>query len=179
MSKIKGTVTRAGKGQYSYFLQLDGNDFYYNTKFKPKCGEGDGVGIEFTSKDDSRGQITNVKVFEENSGGYDKSNSEKSEGGGGKSGGGGGTDRNQSIVYQSSRKDALVFVGILLGAEAFAVKGKADARRVQLDELLDEYTRKFYAAAIDPASAVAENGGEESDDAPEGESGDDWGDDWD
>ena len=182
MSKIKGTVTRAGKGKFSYFLQLDGNDFYYNTKFEPKCGEGDVVGIEFTPKGDSRGQISKVVVLEDNSGGYDKANSEKSaddsgSGSGGKYSGGG--DRNQSIVYQSSRKDALVFVGILLGAEAFACKGKPDARRVQLDELLDELTLKFYGAAIDPAKAVtadavAEDGADESSD-------DDWddGDEWD
>ena len=174
--KVKGTVTKASKGKYSWFLQLDGDDFYYNTKYEPKCGEGDVVGIEFTPKGDARGNIQKVKVLEDNSGGYAKANSERAESSGGGSSGSGG-DRNSSIVFQSSRKDALVYVGLLLQEEAFAIKGKPDLRRVQLDELLDEVTARFYQDAIDPSkvkwlAAVAEEGEEESSNGD-----DDWPDD--
>ncbi len=172
MAKRKGTVSRVGKGQYSYFIQLDGDGFYFNTKYEPKCGEGDVVGIEFTKKDDKRGQIKNVTILEQNSSGYKAS---ASNSGGGSGGGGGGGDRQDSIVYQSSRKDAIVFVTLLLTNEAFAIKGKPEDMRVQLEELLDEITGRFFKDASDPrkSNALTGDGADDEDDAKES-SNDDW-----
>ena len=100
MAKVKGTVTRAGKGKFSYFVQLDGNDFYYNTKFEPPCGEGDVVGIEFEQKGPSRGNIKKIKVLTDNSGGYSSSNSERKQqsSGGGSSTGSTATIRPKSAL---------------------------------------------------------------------------------
>jgi len=163
MSKIKGTVSRAGKSKFSYFIQLDGNDFYYNTKFEPKCGEGDVVGVEFKPQGDTRGQIKMIKVLEDNSGGYAKANSEKgddwggSSGGGSKksSGGGGGGDRQDSIVWQHSQEMAISLASQLLAAEAYAVKGKPDEKRVQIEGLVDELTARLFSDALDPRNSTA------------------------
>jgi hypothetical protein len=153
MSKVKGKVTGVGKGKYSYFITLEEKEgFYFNTKFEPKCGKDDIVGIEYEQKADNRGNVKRVEVIESNSNGYEPdaykgenaSTSVKA-----------GATRQDSIVWQSSRKDALVMVGILLGAEGFAVKGKPDAKRVQLEALVDEITYGYFEAASDPRRAAA------------------------
>lgn len=182
MSRKKGTVTGIGKSQYSYFIQLDGDQFYYNTKFEPKCGKDDVVGITFSKTDEKRGNISKVEILEKNSDGY-KSTSTGSDYKRGSQYTSGTDNRQDSIVFQSSRKDALVFVSILLGAEAFPVKGKADARRVQIEELLDELTSKFFAAAIDPRnssvlSGAASKDGGDTDDSWGGDKDEEEGDSW-
>lgn len=196
MARKKGTVTKAAKSRFGYFLQLDGDQFYYNTKFEPKCGEGDVVGLEFTPKGDNRGQITKVKIFENNSGGYAKSNSESSSsGGGGRSYGGGSSNsgnRDDSIVWQHSQEMALSAASLLLAQDAYAVKGKPDEKRTQIEGLIDVLTYKFFADAKDPLKCDAyrtakeleadEDGGSEpaDDDWPEpgaeADDGDSWAD---
>jgi len=164
MSKKKGVVTAVGKGKFSYFIQIDTMDgFYFNTKYEPKCGKGDVVGIEYHKKDDKRGNVQKVKVIESNSGGYKPTNT----------GGGGGavsSDRNESIVYQSSRKDALVFLTLLIEQAAFTTKGAAGKKEEQLALKLDEITAEFYGAAINPSKSNALAGA--ADDAKEDEEDD-------
>jgi hypothetical protein len=183
MSRVKGTVTRAGKGKFSYFVQLDGDDFYYNTKFEPKCGEGDVVGIDFEKKGPSRGQINQCKVLEDNSGGYQASNSEKKGGGksfsSGSSASGktsGGNNRNESIVFQHSQEMAIRSAEIILAQEAYAVKGKADAKYLQVEALIDQLTVKFYEDALDPekSNLLKEYRKIKSDAGGDGEEGGDW-----
>ncbi len=176
MARIKGTVSKVGKSEYSYYIRIEGDERYFNTKFEPKCGEGDVVGIEYEPKGDKRANIKKVKMFEQNSAGYAASQPEEKSYSAPT--GGGGSNRSESIVFQSSRKDALVLVGILLGAEAFATKGKTDERRVQIEELLDELTAKFYHAAIDPAKSAVLTGAQElAGDVATDSEPDDWGDD--
>lgn len=172
MARKKGTVSRVGKGQYSFYIQLDGDDFYYNTKYQPKCGVKDVVGIEFTRKDDRRGNISKVTVLEHNSNGYEEF---KPTGGSGAS----GDSRQDSIVYQSSRKDALVYVGLLLGAEAFPLKGKPDDKRLQLEELIDETIAQFFKDATEPRKAIAAGNGEQSSDEDFSDESDAKKDEWD
>lgn len=191
MAKVKGTVTGVGKGKFSYFIKLGGNEFYYNTKFEPKCGEGDVVGIEFTQKGETRGNVSKVVVLESNSSGYPGDAAPAAPSGGGYSKApAGNNDRQDSICWQSSRKDALVLVDILLKSEAFAIKGKADAKRVQIEELLDEVTARFFEDALAPRESAAYKGaaevtadaadeppddGDNWDDEPKSESGfDNW-----
>jgi len=150
MSKKKGTVTACGKGKFSYFIMLDTMEgFYFNTKYEPKCGKGDVVGIEFNKKDDKRGNVQKVTVLEKHSGGYEDTT--KQSGGGGTGGG-----RNESIVYQSSRKDALVYFGLLLANGGFKLKGTAAGKiEEQIDLKLQLIIAEFYADAIDPAKSPA------------------------
>ncbi len=150
MSRKKGTVTSVGKSQYSYFIQLDGDQFYYNTKFEPKCGKDDVVGITFTKTDEKRGNISKVEILEKNSSGYKPTSSASSYVGSQRAG---GDNRQESIVYQSSRKDALQLAVILLTADAFATKGKPDAKRVQIEALIDELTARLFKDAIDPKNS--------------------------
>jgi hypothetical protein len=159
----KGTVSRAGKSKFSYFLQLDGEDFYYNTKFKPKCGEGDVVGIEFDQKADNRGQVKNVKVFEDNSGGYDASNSESPQsggGGGGSFGGskpqsGGGGDRQDSIIWQHSQEMACRVADVLFAAGTLASKGNTESKREEILSTVDELTVRYFDDASNPKGCAA------------------------
>jgi hypothetical protein len=160
----KGTVTKAGKGKFSYYIVLDDNGFYFNTKFEPKCGEGDVVGIEYEPKGDSRGNVKKITVLQDNSGGYQKANSESS--GGGRSSGSGGAsstggsnrnagagNRNESIVFQHSQEMAIRAATIVLAQGAYAVSGKTDAKRLQVEALIDTLTVKFYRDALDPENS--------------------------
>lgn len=184
--RVKGTVTGVGKGKFSYFVILDESGFYWNTKFEPKCGKGDVVGIEGVRKDDKRGQIQKLKVLESNSNGYEASAPSKPSGG--YSSGGGGGDRQDSIVWQSSRKDALVLAGLLLSNEAYAIKGKPDAKQQQIEALVDEITVRYFESASDPKSsdaykAASERASTDDDDFGADDDGgeDDWsdgGDEW-
>lgn len=173
MAKRKGTVSRIGKSQYSHYIQLDGDGFYFNTKYNPKCGVGDVVGIEFDKKGDTRGQIKNITILEDKGG---PKGLQESSGGGGKSGGGYKAEpgRQDSIVYQSSRKDALVAVTLLVNAEAIKLPAKPDAKRVIIEELLDELTAKYFAAASDPLKALKGAQGVDDDAGEEGGGDDEW-----
>lgn len=182
MSKVKGTVSGAGKGKFSYFITLEEREgFYFNTKYEPKCGVGDVVGIEFIKKADNRGNVQKVKIIESNSDGYPgDGGSEPKSGGSSYTASPGIQD---SIMWQSSRKDALVFVGMLLSNDGFATKGKPDAKRVQIEELLDEVTTRFFGDASDPKASSAYTSNveltkDEEPDEPEEEK-DEWDDEWD
>jgi hypothetical protein len=184
MSKRKGTVTKIGKSQYSFYIQLDGDSHYFNTKFDPKCGVGDVVGITFDKKGEQRSQIKDVKILE------DKGGPKGMQGGGGSGGGKGGggytaePGRQDSIVYQSSRKDALVLVDILVSNGAIKLpKTNVDGRRTVIEALVDETTVAYFAAASNPKAAMkaeeevkadADDDWDDSDD----EKSDDFDDEW-
>ena len=194
MAKIKGTVTKAGKSKFSYFIQLDGNDYYYNTKFKPKCGEGDVVGVEFMDKGGTRGQINKLVVLTDNSGGYDKSNSERGGGFGGGDGGGSprggagtGGQRNESITWQSCQKVSAQLVQTLVQAGAVASKGNPESKRAEIEGAFDELTTKLFEAALNPKASEAykatkqveaeAGGGDAWDEGDTEAGGDTWGED--
>ena len=148
MSKTKGIVTRIGDGKFSKYIMIDTKDgFYFNTKYNPKCGVGDTVGIEFESKGDTRGNVKKVVIL--NDAGGPKGVQESSGGGSGGAGGQAGGARQDSIVFQSSRKDALVFVGLLVSTESIKLPKAAD-REEFLGNLVDSVTAHYFAAASDP-----------------------------
>lgn len=183
MSKRKGTVSKIGKSQYSFYILLDGEQFYFNTKFEPKCGVGDTVGIEYEPKGDKRGQIKNVKILEDS--GSPKGLQESSGGGGGgRSGGGSYTadpDRQASIIFQSSRKDALVLADLLVSNEAIKLPKDADKRRTVIEALVDETTYAYFKAASDPKAALKDEAGvdDDADESNNESDDDDWDDEWD
>jgi len=157
VSKVKGTVTKCDKGKFSYFVMLDTKEgFYFNTKYEPKCGEGDVVGIEYEQKANNRGNVKRIEVLEKNSDGYKPSSNSDAGGGGGSSAQTGG-GRQDSIVWQSSRKDALVLAGLLVTEKGIKLppESKPDARRTVIEELIDEVTCKFFADASDPRNSGA------------------------
>lgn len=184
-SRRKGTVSKIGKSRYSYYIKLDGDDFYFNTKYNPKCGEGDVVGIEFDKKNEQRGQIKSVKILEDKGGpkGYQQP---QNSGGGNSYNGGGNDDRQASIIYQSSRKDAIQAAGLIVSNEAIKLPKDADKRRTIIEALIDELTARYVKDASDPKNALKGEqevagdaaGGDDWEDDAEKESGDDWDDGW-
>ena len=180
MSKVKGTVSGAGKGKFSFFITLEETEgFYYNTKYEPKCGKGDVVGIEFEQKGAKRGNIKKVVVLEKNSSGYD---------GGGDSGGwddapakpsgggSGGNVRQDSIIWQHSQEMAVRLASTLVTTESIKLPKNPDARRLIIESLVDELTLRYFKDAENPrvSKAFTEADGIEAD-----ASGDEGGDDWD
>ena len=161
MAKIKGTITKASKGKFGYFVMLDGNDFYFNTKFKPKGGEGDVVGIEYDPKGPTRGQIKRMEVLTANTGGYDSSNSETGGGswdsGGSSSskssGAGGGGNRQDSIIWQSCQKVAAELVKAEVSAGCLATSGSKDSKSAEIKGRFDELVVSMFEDASDPKSS--------------------------
>lgn len=180
--KIKGTVTKASKSKYGYFLQLDGEPAYYNTKYRPKCGEGDVVGLEYGPKSNGKpgGQIFKVKIFEDNSGGYDGANSEGGRpapsggGGGSRQSAGGGGDQRDSIVWQHSQEMAIRAAALVLenGGLAIPAKAKADEKMTLVANLIDGLTVNYFRDAIDPRNCAAFKDAEEVEEDTEWETGD-------
>lgn len=153
MSRIKGTVSKVGKSQYSYFIMLDEEQFYYNTKFEPKCKEGDVVGIEFAKKADNRGQIQKVTILTVGDGPANDFESKPSRPSGGRPAAGG--DRQDSIVWQHSQEMALRATNIIIASGGFAIKGTADKKRIQIEGLVDELTARYFNDAMNPRQSEA------------------------
>ena len=145
MSKAKGTVKLVGKGKFSSFVMLEDRDgFYFNTKFDPKCGIGDVVGIEFEQKGDTRGNIKRLVVITDNGAPKGVQESAAPSGGGGA---GRGADQRPSIVWQHSQEMAILFVSTLVSSES--IKLPAAAKREDfLLGLVDSYTEDFNAEAL-------------------------------
>lgn len=55
-----------------------------------------------------------------------------------------GSARDNSIQYQSSRKDALEFVGLIVKTDAVKLPAKQAAKLVALTALVDQYTASFF-----------------------------------
>lgn len=162
MATVKGKVWKVYQKQWKnktlYTIKIDGNDTYY------RCGEKDpgniaGKVVEFEAGEDTgsgaqvKGKVTIV----------DSSTSGKSSGGGG--GGGYDPQKDNRIQYQSSRKDALEMVKILLDKGGVKLPSKtADIAEV-IEGLVDHYTAQFFEdvgtfGAV--ARANGDNGEEES-----------------
>lgn len=163
MSKIKGTVTRTGKGKFSYFVGLDSKDgFYFNTKFEPKCNEGDVVGIEYEQKGETRGNIQKIVVLEANPNPPAKDSWDSSEPGKWSEADVsnykkaiGGVNRQDSIVWQHSQEMGIQMTALLVANGGFTVKGKADAIATQLTEKVNEIAYSQFNDALDPRASVA------------------------
>lgn len=182
--KVKGTVSGCGKGKFSYFVTLQEKDgFYYNTKFEPKCGKGDVVGIEYEQKAENRGNVKKITVLESNSNGYEDTSKKDGGGfGGGKNSGGGGGDRQNSIIWQHSQEMAISATHMLVTSDGIKLPpaSKPDARRTVIEALLDELTVKFFKDASDPlASKAYSDGAGIEEDAGDGEKEPDGDDAWD
>lgn len=167
MARVRGVVFRAGQSKFGYYVKLDGNEQFFNTKYPPKCEEGDEVGIEYTQKGKSA-NISKLVVLS-------KAGPKEQGGNGNQSAG----DRNDSIVWQSSRKDAIEMAGLLLSNGAVKLPKTEDARAVIVAGLVDKLTFSYFQDAVDPRNSgtyrneagVQEDAAEE----PEQEEGAPWG----
>ena len=189
MSRTRGIVAKTGKGQYSYYITLDGDERYYNTKFEPKCNPGDDVGIEFEDKGPRRANIKKVVVLQAGA----RPAPAPSSGSGYSAPAGG--DRQASIIWQHSQEIAVRLVTAMLQSGALSLP-KTDPETVLLAKY-DELTVRAYNDAADPlnsdtykaAQAAADdfagaddtssvgNWGD-SDNVDAGNASDDWDSDW-
>jgi hypothetical protein len=159
MSKIQGTISNdcKKKGTYGWHIMLEEKDgFYLNTKFEPKCGRGDVVGVEYEQKKENAGNIKRLVVLEDNGGQAAASSSASEWNDAPKSAGKAppAGNRQDSIVWQSSRKDALVLASLLVETKTFKVPA-GDKGRVAIEGLIDEVTYTFFNAANDPRNCEA------------------------
>ncbi len=176
MSRAKGKVARIGDGKFdSKYIMLDNKDgFYFNTKFDPKCGVGDVVGITYTPKGETRGNISKVEILEDAGGPKGVQESARV------SAGPGSVDRNASIIMQHSQEMALRYVTLLLSVEAIKLP-KASDREEFVSTLVIEATGRFVEQATNPqAPELVESEetkaekNDEWDEKPEPEADDDW-----
>lgn len=164
--RVRGVVFRAGKSKFGFYIKLDGDDTFYNTKYEPKVGEGDEIGIEFDRKGRSC-NIKNVKVF---------SKADRAPRGNGSGNGSGGYqpaggDRQDSIVWQSSRKDAIEMAALLLTNGAVTMPKTANDRAVIVDGLVNKLTYRYFLDASNPrgSDTFKEEAGVEADAQPDGD----------
>lgn len=143
VSKITG-ANRAGRQVYS--IQVNGQYYggFWNTA--PNCNEGDTV--EFDATQNGQYWNANPNSLRKVAGGAPAPDT--SVAAAAPRANNGGDARQNSIVYQSSRKDAIQIVDVLLRSESLTLPTKkADRMSVVLD-LVDELTEDLAYKAVSP-----------------------------
>jgi len=84
-------------------------------------------------------------------------------------GSGGMGNRDNSIVYQSSRKDALLFIQVAIAAGALKLPAKQSTKVAVLEGLVDRYTAAYFEDVnkLGAIGRMAAFEGEEAPEAPE------------
>lgn len=151
MAKIKGIVARVGDGKFSKYIMLEGKDgFYFNTKFNPTVGVGDEVGITYTPKGDTRGNISDVKMLKDSGSPKGVQEEARSTGGGGGESGGA---RQDSIIWQHSQEMAIAYVGLLFETDALKIPAKQ--KEAVVSAAVDDATVRFFKDASNPKKSEA------------------------
>lgn len=153
MAKITGVVTaiydkKFDDGGEARSIKIEGSPLYFRLgkrKFEGIVAKGNTVELFYEQTDDKAAKVTSdvtlakkaqaVETTAAATGGAAKTYGNQSS----------GDDRNASIVYQSSRKDALVFVDFLLRNSAVVIPAKQTSKVAFLEALLDKYTASFVA----------------------------------
>ena len=140
--KISGQVfkvypkTFPGKAE-SYSVKLEDNPIYYRMGTRRFAGIAEpGNRIEFMATANADGKSANVDGDVK----LQAASAAAAPGTPSLS----GSARDNSIQYQSSRKDALEFVGLIVAADAVKLPAKQAAKLGALETLADHYTAKFF-----------------------------------
>jgi len=151
MSEVTGVVetvsikneTRAGKALRSplYSFKLD-NQQWYNCGFDdPKVGQGDVVGFTYTEDTYGyavqKGTVVAMESTPTTAGRTGKAIKVAN-------------DRQNSIIYQSSRKDAIQVIGIAIEAGAVTLPTTKSDKFDAILELINLITDQFAFAALSP-----------------------------
>lgn len=151
-------------GNTTYSVTLEDHAPFYRMPRGPKKGSdgerfagivepGNLVTFEATQIDEKSMQITGrITAAEE---------PKQSGGAAAPASGGSYAARDASIQYQSSRKDALQFVDLLVRTSAVKLPEKQAAKLEALEALVDHYTAQFYAD-VGTLGAIARANGEEN-----------------
>lgn len=195
--KINGRSVQTKRGPstvYSMILQQENGQ------------ESGWIGLGFTAPTVQEGQWVDVEVYK-NKGGYDtvdvinviENRTPKAAAQAAAANAGAGTavrkpfiDRNDSIVYQSSRKDALSLVEVLISQGALPISSAKTAagtakRYDEIRALVDKLTVQYYfdvqtlrvLEQVEDAGEIEDDSGSlpsEDDDSSEGDGAEDWGD---
>jgi len=168
--RVEGVVfkvyERDFRGKASYTIKIDGNPTWYRAGGKRFAGiaeSGNRVAFDAepnAGRDDAK--ITSDVVL-----------AKATPAAGGAPSAGGGADRGNSIVYQSSRKDALALVTLLAQTGALKLPA-AQAKKVGVIEAaVDRYTALFFDDVFTLGAVVREAEGAESEgDESEGDESD-------
>lgn len=161
MSKIQGLVFKVYdkpfSGRMTHTIKLDGDPIWYRAggnRFAGIAEPGNTVTFEATPNPDGTsakivGPVTIVATQPVAASGTPAYS-------------GSGGDRNASIVYQSSRKDAVAFLAAALAAGAIKLPAAQAAKLGALEAALDRYTAIFYedVGTLGAVVREAEAGGE-------------------
>ena len=145
-------------GGRSVSFRIAGDEKFYRAGKKRFAGileEGATVEFEYKPISDTAAQVVGSPTL----------SSKKAAGGGGSSERSSGGDTTaHHIHYQSSRKDAIELVGLLVSQGAIKLGAKESAKAAVIEKAVDHYTAAFYAD-IETKGAVARVKGPEADDA--------------
>lgn len=176
MAKVTGKVFRVfekewpskfpgKKGNKTYSIKLEDDPIYYRTpkekyeglRFAGIAEPGNMVTFDAEPINETSAQINGAVTLVE----QPKSQATAPVANGSTASGSGSyADRDVSIRYQSSRKDALEFVSLIVKAEAVKLPAKQADKLEALEALVDHYTA-IYLADIGTQGAVARASGAE------------------
>jgi len=173
--RVEGTVFRVYdrefRGKKSFTIKLDGVDVWYRAGAKRWAGIAEpGNRVAFDAepnlgRDDAK-IVSDVVLA--------KAAPAAAPGAPYASGGG---DRNNSIVYQSSRKDALALVALLAQTGALKLPAAQAAKAGAVEAALDRYTALFFddvstlGAVVREAEGTGDGGAAESEDETDEDDG--------
>lgn len=146
------------KGGTSYSVKLEDNPIYYrmgNDRHAGLVEPGKTISFEAEPVDEKSAKVT---------GAITEAKAQTASAATGSSGGT-GTVRDNSIQYQSARKDALVYVQLVSALGAVKLPEKQAAKLKALDALLDQVTADFFndiqtLGAVSRVNGVGEEAGE-------------------
>jgi hypothetical protein len=156
MSKVNGQVWKVMdkdfRGKTLWSVRLENDPIYYrlNENRYPGIVE-PGAYIEFEAETNPDGKSAQVKGAPKQ---VVAAVAPPAASGAVSSGGGGGGGRDVNIQYQSSRKDALVFVALAVSSGAIVLPAKASGKLAALEALVDSYTA-LYLEDIGTGAAVS------------------------
>lgn len=169
----KKVQTRKGP-KTAYSLKVDGYDKWLNAGFSaPDVSEGDYVTIKAEENERGFMDIKNVEVSTAPARGASK-------GAAAVSAGSGSDSRQSSIHYQSSRKDAIEVVQLLLSKDALPIsaatsKAGVAKRYEEIMAIIDKLTVRYYqdVETLRVLEDVTDEGEDDDDGDEEGEDADD------
>lgn len=147
---VQNIFTKHGNGWTAYSLKV--NDEVYGLGFNPPpAGVSEGTTVSFSWIPDPRnGKYKkvegNIKI--------ETSTPAASTGGNSASGGTDWDAKDRRIVYQSSRKDAIEFVGLLLANGALKLGTAQDKKLEIIEDVVNKYTIEFFCAVYQDLESI-------------------------
>lgn len=125
-------------GKMTYSIKLDGQPLYHRAGMQRFAGIAEaGNRVSFDAEPNPDGKSTKITSPVTLVAAQAVASS-------GTPSGGGDGPRQNSIIYQSSRKDALEFLNVLFNAGALKLPAAVAAKAGALEALLDRYTALFF-----------------------------------